>query len=198
MPQRMAHSRSAINSSKVSWFIYPLLNDLKGACHLADYRRNLGAKSLRFLASLAVVLLTTGCWLLPSNFESLPLDKKIDAYVRHFAYHGAPDGFARSRISWHGWEAADIMAKYLTRQRRGLPNSEAIDIIHAVQLRGCSLRGSAAEHALEWFLAREPQETAEHFAAKVALESIRRDVKLGTMRYDDLRGGPCESQIQPR
>jgi hypothetical protein len=90
------------------------------------------------------------------------------------------------------------MARYLTGQRRGLPNSEAIDIIHAVQLRGCSLRGSAAERALEWFLVREPQGTAEYFAAKVALESIQRDVKLSAMKYDDLRGGPCEAQIRPR
>ena len=140
-----------------------------------------------------ILIITGGCRLLPSNFESLPLSEKVDAYAEYFKYHNVPSVFARSRISWHGWAAADIMAQYLAGQRQGLPDIEAVEIIHAVQLRGCSLRGTSAERALEGYLSRQSKDTYDYISAKDVLGSIMSGIKYKKIRYDDLKGGPCEA-----
>jgi hypothetical protein len=136
----------------------------------------------------------SACWLLPSDFASLPLEQKVAAYVRHFHNYGRPSPHARSLISWHGWLAADAMVQYVSGQKKGLPETEAIDIIYAVQVRGCSLRGTAAECAVKSYLARTPKYSAEAISAKATLDAINRDVKFGNGGFDELRGGPCDPQ----
>lgn len=148
-------------------------------------------------ARLAVVLMTVllgACWGMPSNFASLPLDQKIDAYVQHFKHFGRPNARTRALISWHGWAGADAMAQYLNGQRKGLPEVEAIEIIYAVQVRGCSLRGTAAERAVEAALARSRQDPLERLAARGALDVIHRDFKLGGLKSDGIKGGPCDPE----
>jgi hypothetical protein len=88
--------------------------------------------------------------------------------------------------------AAEAMAKYLNGERKGLPDEEALDILYAVQVRGCSLRGTAAEHAVRNYLVKAHKYSAEATAAKATLDVIQRDVKFGNGGYDRLRGGPCD------
>lgn len=83
------------------------------------------------------------------------------------------------------------MARYLSGEERGLPEHEAIEIIHLVQLRGCSLKGTVAERELESFVRREPQGSMYRMSAESALESIRKDIVMHD-GPDTLTGGPCE------
>lgn len=98
---------------------------------------------------LAVVLFLlsalAGCGRLPWNFESLSLEEKVAAYEKYLQGRGHPKIRARAQISWHGWPAADLMSQYLQGSREGLPVQEALEIIHLVQTRGCSLQGTAAK-----------------------------------------------------
>jgi len=149
--------------------------------------------AMRCPSLLAPVLFSlAACGGLPKNFDSLPLEKQIAAYERHFQNYGRPNLYARSHIAWHGWKAADLMAAYLNGKRHGLPSYEAIDIIHLVQKRGCSLKGTAAEEALYEFLAREPRDTAEHLLARTALDAIEHDL-VAPGQNASPPGGPCRT-----
>jgi hypothetical protein len=141
-------------------------------------------------------LLLVGCWRLPSDFASLPLDRQVDQYIKYLHSAGHPNQVARSHISWHGWVAADLMAEYLSHRRKDLPDFEAIEIINAVQVRGCSLHGTASEEALKEALGRFPQGSLERNATQGALEAIQKDLKFTASRYDALKGGPCEDLHQ--
>jgi hypothetical protein len=136
------------------------------------------------------------CGGLPSDFEKLPLEKKVSAYKEHLQNYGRPLWSARSQISWHGWAAANLMAEYLDGRLQGFSEREAIQIIDLVQERGCSLRGTPAQESLERFLAREPSDSADYYAAKVTLEGIENDVVLPE-GPDTLKGGPCQSRVRP-
>jgi hypothetical protein len=140
-----------------------------------------------------LLFLLLACSDLPSDFDSLPLEKQVESYEEYLRHHVRQNEIARSRISWHGWAAADLMAEYLDHRRKGLPDLEAIEIIDAVQLRGCRLRGTSAEASLKRYVEHESRETIAGLAARMTLESIQKDITLGTNRYDELSGGPCDS-----
>jgi hypothetical protein len=154
----------------------------------------------RLAAAGALVALISCGGGLPGNFASLPLDAKVRAYAKHLANFGRPRLDARAGISWHGWQAADLMAASLDAKRGAerLPASEALRIIHDVQVRGCNLRGKPAEGAVERFLAREPADSADAVLARITLRAIRASLTLPS-GPDTLRGGPCkEPQAAPR
>lgn len=70
-------------------------------------------------------------------------------------------------------------------------------IIHQVQTRGCSLKGTPAEKALEDFLKNPSGNSADIEFAKTSLYAIRNDVIYsGTAVF--AKGGPCEITRQRR
>lgn len=150
------------------------------------------------LLLLGCALATVACPSLPKNFESLPLSEKISTYEAHFRNHGLAQRRAEAAISWHGWEAAELMVGYLTGRRVGLLTKlTVIRTITLVQDRGCSLKGTAAERALETFLEAERPESQEAFFARSALNQIKSDV-FDPTRAEVLKGGPCEASWQAR
>jgi hypothetical protein len=148
------------------------------------------AISFRILLARVVLLCSlfvAGCGGLPDDFETLSLEKQVAAYEQHFANRGVPIEAARYDIAWHGWEAADLMAEYVTGKRSGLPTLEAIKIIRRVQWRGCSLQGTAAESALENYLSTAEPGSLELMAAEGTLRAIRAGVS-----GEEFLGGPCQ------
>jgi hypothetical protein len=125
-------------------------------------------RSLAVIAWIGVFL--SACWHLPSDFPSLPLDQKVEAYATRFRRGGARNSRAEALIAGHGYAAAEAMAHYVLGQR-GIPPFVAINIIWDVQLRGCDLRGSRAEEALKRLEKMHPQ-ADEQTAAEAALEAI--------------------------
>ena len=84
------------------------------------------------------------------------------------------------------------MAPYLFRQKVGIPKYEALHIIWAVQLRGCSLRGTPAEAAVIKYLRNKQEATDPDPAfAEMVLDHIRSDDHVA--RFDTLPPGPCNS-----
>lgn len=147
----------------------------------------------KYALSIVIALALGACWgRLPSNFEKLPLEKKISAYNKHLHSYGRPLSSARSQISWHGWDAANLMAESLDGRSQGLPAAEAIGVILRVQQRGCSLKGTPAQEALERFIEREPKDSADAYLAEVTLEAIQNDVVVPG-GPDTLKGGPCRT-----
>jgi hypothetical protein len=150
---------------------------------------------VRFPSTVLIVLgalLLVGCPRLPNDFEALSLEEKVGAYEQYLNRRGHRHEIARGYIAWHGWAAADLMAQYVSGQEEGLPIYEAIVIIRYVQWRGCSLRGSAAEQALEVFLENGRGDSLERRAAAGALQSIQDDVDFSDLGDDYPAGGPCQ------
>ena len=141
---------------------------------------------------LVFYLCLAACGGLPEGFENLSLSEKIAAYERNFQRGGLWLVEARSRISWHGWEAADLLVQDLADRTRGLPDTEVLIILEMIQTRGCDLRGSAAEVALEGYLHADHLSAVERREAEVTLRAIREAHKLPPGMMDGLRGGPCE------
>jgi hypothetical protein len=136
----------------------------------------------------------SGCGGLPSDFENLDLEQQVEAYERNFERLGGPQPKARSYISWHGFDAASIMEQYLDGRRSGIPKEEAANIIHDVQLRGCSLTGTEIEESLRRVLENQDLTRSERMAIGSALTMIERDVSVEN--YDLLTGGPCSAQTE--
>lgn len=158
--------------------------------------RPLVLRHKHFLAFAVILGILASCWGLPNNFTSLTLEEKVEAYAHHLNNYGRYDPLARSWISWHGWAAADLMADYLKGSKSGLPKFEAIEIIELVQTRGCSLKGTAAEKALEAFIRTEPDSSLDHQVAMSALVAIQRNIIIPG-GPDHLRGGPCQAHRRP-
>jgi hypothetical protein len=142
--------------------------------------------------SLCLTLITISCGGLPKNFGSLPLEKQVDAYKTNFARYGGSLIEAQEYISWHGLEAANLMAEYLAGKRTGLPKREAIIIIHDVQTRGCRLKGTQAEKTLEHFLGQPGTNPNDVGFAQNALYVIRNGI-VAPERSFLIKGGPCEA-----
>ena len=158
---------------------------------------------IRLLAHLACGILAAvtliGCREFPSDFASRPLDDKIATYERWLLHFGRERREARAWISWHGVPAADAMAPYLDGRKGEFLKYEALYIIWFVQLRGCSLRGTAAEQALSDYLSAEQAPTTSGLRhaetvrlAETVLEAIRRDRHVADV--DGLPPGPCSVQ----
>jgi hypothetical protein len=126
---------------------------------------------LLFLVAICAIGLL-GCWRLPENFSSLPLEDKVQAYARRFRLGGARDSRAEDLIAAHGYAAAEAMVPYIKRAKGEIPPFAAINIVWDVQLRGCDLRGSAASIALQELLRSGHPRVDEQHAAEAALEAI--------------------------
>jgi hypothetical protein len=133
------------------------------------------SKSLKLLLASAVCWSLLGCWKLPDNFATLPLRKKIEVYERRFKLGGARSYYAEGLIAAHGSAAAEAMAPYITRERVGISPFVAINVVWDVQTRGCNLRGSSSERALEALLKGGHAQEDEKTAAEGALDSILHD-----------------------
>ncbi len=114
----------------------------------------------------------TACWRLPSDFASMPLDQKVQAYEHRFKLGGARSLEADDLIVRHGYSAAQAMVPYVRGEREGIPPFVAINIIWDVQIGGCNLRRSAAEDALRYLLSRGNPQADERLAAEIALRWI--------------------------
>jgi hypothetical protein len=153
-----------------------------------------GSRSPFRNVALVSILFIWACGGLPANFETLSLEEKVVAYEAHLKV-GFPLETARSHIAWHGWPAADLMAECLGGRRPDFPINEAVIIIRRVQLRGCSLQGTAAESSLEAYLATAPRDSAERLGAELALDAIKNNYFAGAAT-DGLPGGPCQENIE--
>ncbi len=141
------------------------------------------------LITVSLVLFASNCGGLPKDFESLTLEEKIEAYKHHRNAGGMPLVLAHRAIAWHGWDAADLMARHLRAESGGLPAYDAVLIINYVQTGGCSLRGSTAEEALEDYLEDIPPDSLEALETRNALDAIHDDsISSGLDRFND---GPC-------
>jgi hypothetical protein len=139
---------------------------------------------------LLTVAALVACHRFPADFGSLSLDGKIAAYERWIAQTGKPRGEAQSWISWHGVPAADAMVPYLLGQKAGIPKSEALYIVWAIQLRGCSLQGTPVPDALNAYLKTSPSPPGVDLdRAQAILEDIRLDRHV--TGFDTLPAGPC-------
>jgi hypothetical protein len=155
-------------------------------------RRNGRALSFVFLAFALL-----GCGRFPSDFDSLPLEQQVHAYSNHLnATGGIPSLHAESEISWHGWSAADLMAKCLDGRSSDLPPREALEIIALVQRRGCWLKGTAADRAVSRFLLRAPKGSLELQVARFAADVIAED---NVDKYiEKSASGPCSEALKQR
>ncbi len=124
------------------------------------------------------------------------MEKQVAAYSQRLEVNGIPLLYARSDISWHGWPAANLMAKYVEGAKKGLPTLEAIQIIRLVQLRGCPLKGTEAEAALEHYLPNAPDGSLERQAARDTLHEISANIIVGD-NLDHRKGGPCRDGQKP-
>jgi len=148
---------------------------------------------IRHRVALATCLLCMlACGGLPSDFEDLTLEGKISAYEKHFSHLGGPLMRARSHISWYGLNAAERMLPYLDGSDSDLPRIEAIEIIHFIQLRGCSLAGSDVEVALKQLENTKDLTDAEIMVLGETLLSIKEN--RTDKNLDGLSGGPCAAE----
>jgi hypothetical protein len=112
-----------------------------------------GKKIMAVVTVVCFGSMLLGCWRLPSDFSSLPLDKKVEAYAGLFKRGGARKSRADHLIAGHGYAAAEAMVPYV-RGHGGIPPFVAINIVWDVQYRGCNLQNSSAERALRQFLVK--------------------------------------------
>lgn len=145
---------------------------------------------LRRIALLSALLVLGCLGGLPDDFESLPMDEKIDAYAQHLKTAGTPLYDAQNSIARHGYPAAEEMAGFLEMQDPPLRKSEALEIIMRVQLFGCSLKGTVAETAVLSVLSRGELSELDRDLAESTLDFIRRDVKRSE-GSDGRHQGPC-------
>lgn len=161
----------------------------------ADFNHR-GSAALFTIVLLGALLLGFGR--LPADLGSLPLEAQVRAYERHFetAVLSGPIERARSRISVHGWAAAELMAKYIRGESHGLPREEAIVIANLVEWRGSWLKESAVHLALRELAAKGSLSASEETAAKVALAAIDGNLKAGD-GLDEFGSGPCQASPGP-
>lgn len=150
---------------------------------------------LQALALATAVVILSSCGGLPSDFETLPLGEKVAAHAEHFEGGGTHLVEGRAHISWHGQEAAEAMVGFLVGREGGIPPREALMIIWPVQLRGCDLKGTTAETALQVLLKRDGLDWDLRLAAQDALDSIEDGSHLEPGQVDGLTGGPCEEAL---
>jgi hypothetical protein len=153
---------------------------------------------------LAVALTATmgacggpGCRSLPEDYPTLPLQEQIGVYREYLANHfGAPSRYARRHISLRGYDAANAMAAIITGADGGFPVSEAVEIVALVQQRGCTLKGTAAEHALIQLQDSAQTDKATLFLVRLTLDAIARDVSVpgGPDRHGP---GACPTAHEP-
>jgi len=153
--------------------------------------RQIHAKPIHVIYLALGALMLQGCHHLPADFRSRSLSEKISIYEEYIEKAGHDDYEANLEISWHGVPAANAMALYLSGEKNGIAARTAIDIIKSVQLRGCSLKGTAAQKALVDYITRKPSPPSYYLMrAKNALEVINDDSKFEN--YDGLPPGPCD------
>ena len=144
------------------------------------------------LVCLLAVICVLGCrGHLPDDFKSRSLDEQIALYERWFKDAGRPNLKARSWISCQGLPAARAMAPYVIGKRKEIPRYEALQILWAVQLRGCTLRGTSAEQAVRDYIRTNPSfDLSSHFAP-IVLKSIELNDHVDN--FDPLPPGPCQT-----
>jgi hypothetical protein len=130
-----------------------------------------GKKIMTIVTGVCLGSIVLGCWRLPSDFPSLPLDKKVEAYAGLFKRGGARRSWADDLIAGHGYAAAEAMVPYV-RGQGGIPPFVAINIVWDVQYRGCNLQNSSAERALRQLLEKGHPQVDERGAAQAALSMI--------------------------
>lgn len=128
--------------------------------------------SFRLIVIVAVCMSLLACWKLPGNFATLPLQEKVEAYQNRFQRGGARSFQAEDLIIAHGYEATEAMVPYISRKKSGITPFVAVTIVWKVQLRGCDLRGSAAERAIQELLQNPGIQSNVKTAAEAAVESI--------------------------
>jgi hypothetical protein len=154
------------------------------------------SRHLLVLAAIAAAVVLANCGGLPSNFRELPLEEKIAAYDEHFRHGGLELVEGTAYISWHGWEAAKLMVPYLDgRQLGGIPPTVALNIIRDVQARGCDLRGTQAERAVQRLSADNDTPDYLRNVAASTLEEIRVNSRFEPGQLDGLTAGPCEKAL---
>jgi hypothetical protein len=97
---------------------------------------------------LAILLLALGCTRLPEDFESLPVQRQVDTYVRYLENGGAPRLWARASIARHGAAAAGVIAAVLPRPIDDSYKTELLMILSEIQSAGTNLKGTPAESAI--------------------------------------------------
>lgn len=136
-------------------------------------------RARRHRGSLVVVLLSVlgGCARLPEDDLSLPLEQKIEAYIQFYDDGGFSSYEAVAGISLHGDDAAEAMIPFLTGQRRGIPETEAIHVVELVHLRGCSLKDAEIERTLSDLRSQTRSSEIYEYAGSV-LELIEDDIRM--------------------
>ena len=90
------------------------------------------------------------------------------------------------------------MVPFLLGQKVGIPKSEALYVLQAVQLRGCSLLGTAVPDALRAYLktATLPPTSRSAYLDSDLAETILEDIRLDrhVTKFDSLPAGPCNTQ----
>jgi len=143
-------------------------------------RSRIDSSDTRWFALVAVGFLFLSCFArLPDDFSEMSLEEQIGA-VKTLRKDGAYAQGTRSRIvreiSLHGMAAARAMEPFLAGEYEGIDPDLAVDIVDAVQVRGCSLAGTPIEGLLESVIARTPNSDYSFRAhASVVLDRVRRD-----------------------
>ena len=90
------------------------------------------------------------------------------------------------------------MVAFVQGKRKGIPLPLVFKIIRKVQVRGCSLKGSAAEAAVREFLESGKGTEGERAMAFGALHSIENDYTVEPGMVDSQTDGPCEKELQAK
>jgi hypothetical protein len=143
---------------------------------------------------LLFLIVGLGCWGLPSDFAKFSLEEKVAAYEKHFRRGGARKIEAKKGISWHGAPAAEMMVPYILGEKSVIPPHEAISIVWDVQMRGCDLRGTRAEAAVQSALQAGKLDPSTALKAEDTLDAIREGSHMRE-GFDILEGGPCEKEL---
>jgi len=146
---------------------------------------------------IAAVLAAIGLWSAsgwPGLFERLPASAQAALYsVQRSA--GLPRStVSLAIISRHGYPAVDAVLPYVDGRKRGIPKSDAMEVLLYVQQRGCDLAGSAAERAVRNAVISGGLRGHDLQAAASLLRAIETHASVPPGAIDGFAGGPCEQR----
>lgn len=126
---------------------------------------------------VVAALFVFSCGGLPSDFESLSLDEKVEAYAKFMDKRGWSNTRAVNGIASRGAEAAAAMIPSLRSGHGPLPRYEAAMIVWFIAVGEADLKGAEVEDVLREMLERQVLADDEREMMRAALIAIESDAR---------------------